>query len=827
MIQSNGATQVDRLRLTDTTALCETGYALYDVAQTTAAGLDISFNVSMNGYGGNSCPTNPSDNYNFISTGGAEPNSSNTCQADGLVFYLKNGSNTDTGANSLGFSGGSLGYSPLQYNWSYPGLSGALLGIGFDAYGNFYQEPFVGQGCPSELGHQEIFARRSLIVRGAQGADRMSGYCRIPTSNDRLNTDSSNPLHGRNSGVDLGDTSIFTAEGAKIRIKIDATDHSAGSNGTGIVYIAPVNTDTNSSGWNELTRFQLPSELVNSPTFKFGFVAGTGGGEMNSEIWDASVNSIRDIPNPTITSTSNVCINSGEQINQQIVFGQDGVAPYAFSVTSGSLPNGLSLNSSGTLVGSTTQIGDYSFEVTLSDASSSTTNPQPLSTSIQVASYCGESIDWFINGEQHVQQESSSSIESIYSTSNEPTMTIDESLLDDQESAAFHLEKSINFGTHTYTDAYVSTNARIYFGDPETWPRPSIEVCPNDWWTELESQGPRTEDAYVSYGGNSFGFVAEWKVRPYGDSTSETTTCKVVITYGENGGWLGEIVSGEYPDQGFNDTSTLSRVLTYEVGGSAFTAPFASNVETNSVEARNSRGANIDLSGTMVQQSTDYTNETCGQSWNSYDWITVSGTPQSTDLTTARAKCFRWTFDPALDGGAVIPHDTTDQLITRGLTSPILIVPAEALVTYPSQTYVDPRTNSITLPRPRITGPDHVKLCYYQSDSSSLAGIGAPSGTSTLTFTGTAGTRNFLSFDSAKSDDASTSEQITITNTSGNFTSERFVLIRALPSIPGFAASCVAGTNGLYPIESGAQILKITPLALNGSNTVTVPIGRQ
>jgi len=61
--------------------------------------------------------------------------------ADGISFFLKDGSNTDT---SPGAGGGALGYMcgapPTCTGAGYastPGVKGALFGIGFDAYGNF------------------------------------------------------------------------------------------------------------------------------------------------------------------------------------------------------------------------------------------------------------------------------------------------------------------------------------------------------------------------------------------------------------------------------------------------------------------------------------------------------------------------------------------------------------------------------------------------------------------------------------------------------------------------------------------------------------------
>lgn len=50
----------------------------------------------------------------------------------------------------------------------------------------------------------------------------------------------------------------------------------------------------------------------------------------------------------------------------------DGTSPYSFAVTSGDLPDGLTLSSSGTLSGTPTAEGDYSFTVTATDANGAT-----------------------------------------------------------------------------------------------------------------------------------------------------------------------------------------------------------------------------------------------------------------------------------------------------------------------------------------------------------------------------------------------------------------------------------------------------------------------
>jgi len=382
-------TDVDRLRLTSTSVGGATGYALYDVAQTTSSGLDISFNLAISGSGGTGCPTSPADNYNATSTGGA--NSGNSCQADGFAFYLKDGANTDTGAASLGSPGGSLGYAPLNTASPVNGLSGALLGIGFDAYGNFYQQPYGGSGCSSDPSQSTTqYARRSLIVRGPQTTSRQAGFCRVATDNDRT-------LSSRNIGVDISSSGIFSAAGAAVRVTIDTTDTSGSrTNGTGKVYIASAGT-TNWSGITPAATFTLPQTLHDAQSFKFGFVAGTGGGTMNTDIWSTSVSSIRDIPDPVWVTPATLCVQSGVAQSVQMR-GDEGVAPYSFSLQSGSLPSGLSLATNGLLTGTSNTTGSGQFTLRLTDNTSPTHRTVDQTFSYTVRSgECATKVSWTIN----------------------------------------------------------------------------------------------------------------------------------------------------------------------------------------------------------------------------------------------------------------------------------------------------------------------------------------------------------------------------------------------------------------------------------------------
>lgn len=296
MVADSVGSSTGRLQLTDTSTFTARGYALDNQALPTSGGLDIYFNTSLYGSGG-------------------------SAQADGLVFYLKSGTDTQIGPGSLGTSGGSMGYSDTNIGGS--GLSGALLGIGFDAYGNFYQKPFSGSDCTSNEDQNNVGisetqldpgyqSKKHLVIRGPKGSDRTHGYCRVTTTNDEIVDYSSVSPDGNNSrnvGVSLKSgiaANIFSQAGAALRIKIDPEDLSGGANGTGYVYVATVGT----SDWSSitpLTTFQLPSALSTSQSFKFGFVAGTGGGSVNTQIWGLSIQSLRTVSvcTPTLTSDTN------------------------------------------------------------------------------------------------------------------------------------------------------------------------------------------------------------------------------------------------------------------------------------------------------------------------------------------------------------------------------------------------------------------------------------------------------------------------------------------------------------------------------------------
>lgn len=85
---------------------------------------------------------------------------------------------------------------------------------------------------------------------------------------------------------------------------------------------------------------------------------------------------------PQITTTSLPGANQGDAYRQTLA-GTGGATPYAWSVSSGVLPDGLSLSSGGVISGTPTTLGSSSFTVKLTDADGQTAT-QPLSITVSL-----------------------------------------------------------------------------------------------------------------------------------------------------------------------------------------------------------------------------------------------------------------------------------------------------------------------------------------------------------------------------------------------------------------------------------------------------------
>lgn len=225
------------LLLTDATT-GQRGFALYDEAISVTRGIDVTFSQAQ--WGGDG--------------------------ADGIVFFVKKGSDTGT---SPGGDGGAMGYAPRALIPAtggdpevpaVPGLSGALLGIGLDSYGSFAGSDIDGTGCAT------TFVRgggNAIVVRGAgQG---QSGYCLLADSFG-LSANSLPPLSA----------SYATRLDAQRVIRVVIDPATASDPRVQVYY---------DGGAEPVIDIELPAEFSSVPTVKIGFSAGTGGSTNNHNVW--------------------------------------------------------------------------------------------------------------------------------------------------------------------------------------------------------------------------------------------------------------------------------------------------------------------------------------------------------------------------------------------------------------------------------------------------------------------------------------------------------------------------------------------------------------
>lgn len=105
-----------------------------------------------------------------------------------------------------------------------------------------------------------------------------------------------------------------------------------------------------------------------------------------------TVTPVSQIAPLTITTTGLTGISSGVAYSANLK-ASGGTTPYSWSLTSGTLPTGISLQSSGSIGGTATQTGQFSFTVQVSDASSPRqTATQPLSITVSSVTGNGNTI---------------------------------------------------------------------------------------------------------------------------------------------------------------------------------------------------------------------------------------------------------------------------------------------------------------------------------------------------------------------------------------------------------------------------------------------------
>jgi hypothetical protein len=324
----------NRLRLTRAVSN-DGGYALYNVAQTTAAGLDITMDIEMWGGG---------------SSG-----------ADGISLFLIDG---DTSNVTIGALGAGLGYTGLAGT----GGLGALLGVGLDRWGGFRTTAPNGGGAPNDCPTSFGFSlwADAITVRGPGS----TGF-NVITSSDPCS------VRWGDTRATFGGT--WTVRNERVRRVRMVVDPATAANPQVKIYvddpdgIDPAFGGQPGVGSNASPRIQFaqPAELRNAQTFKFGIAASTGGSTNNHDILSLQVASVQTIPAVTWVTQTLPDGVIGTSYTQDLQ-ARLGVASYTYSLRSGTLPTGVTLVGN-QLVGTPTTCGDYSFVLRVTDSQSTAT----------------------------------------------------------------------------------------------------------------------------------------------------------------------------------------------------------------------------------------------------------------------------------------------------------------------------------------------------------------------------------------------------------------------------------------------------------------------
>ena len=179
--------------------------------------------------------------------------------ADGITFFLVDGATQLTATGGLG---GSLGYA--QRN-SEPGILGGYVGIGFDVYGNFYDDgEGRGNGCPpgqrSPSTESGPVAPNTVVVRGSGSG--IVGVL-LPAEHDR-------------SGVEPEPADLDasrTARGHRVR----ATPSARCTSSSRPARRRTITVEVDFGSGFQTVLGPIPAPPGTPSTYKFGFSGSTGG----------------------------------------------------------------------------------------------------------------------------------------------------------------------------------------------------------------------------------------------------------------------------------------------------------------------------------------------------------------------------------------------------------------------------------------------------------------------------------------------------------------------------------------------------------------------
>ncbi|MGC5223377.1 DUF7507 domain-containing protein [Micromonospora sp. DT81.3] len=245
--------------------------------------------------------------------------------ADGIGFFLVDGSTSLTQTGGLG---GSLGYA--QRNGE-PGVNGGYLGVGLDAFGNFFDDgENRGANCPagqrSPTNASGAIAPNVITLRGP-GAG-LSGYCWLDATVPKPITNPTKPGTTLNGGS--GTLRAASLDASKRTVNVQVTPVTAADPVARVIVQVRY---TDAGPW--VTELAIPAPPNTPSTYKFGFSASTGGSNDVHLIRQTSIDTI--IPLASLQLEKQIDRRAGRQpLPPIITVGTE--IPYQYIVTNTGAP---------------------------------------------------------------------------------------------------------------------------------------------------------------------------------------------------------------------------------------------------------------------------------------------------------------------------------------------------------------------------------------------------------------------------------------------------------------------------------------------------------